>query len=202
MGQPSGTVPGELVRPLTDASLRLHALRDSDALYTSLIDEAAQLSGAQRVLLVLIAADGLRIAGALVPQDEDAPALLRAITPWLSEASRTHAASLRHGPEDADPIDQRSCLIAPLIAQHELLGYLYADIEGTGGRFDGADRDFLGMLASQAAAALANIRVSEELERTAAVNKMLFEDFLKQAPDARVTLQETLLRMADLARQV
>jgi len=28
------------------------------------------------------------------------------------------------------------------------------------------------------------------------------EDFLKQAPDARVTLQETLLRMADLARQV
>jgi len=28
------------------------------------------------------------------------------------------------------------------------------------------------------------------------------EDFLKQAPDRKVTLQETLLRMSDLARQV
>ena len=73
--------------------------------------------------------------------------------------------SLRHGPEGADPIDQRSCLIAPLIAQHELLGYLYADIEGAVGRFDDADRDLLGMLASQAAVALANIRLSEGLER-------------------------------------
>ena len=73
--------------------------------------------------------------------------------------------SLRHGPEGADPIDQRSCLIAPLIAQHELLGYLYADIEGAVGRFDDADRDLLAMLASQAAVALANIRLGEGLER-------------------------------------
>jgi flagellar biosynthesis/type III secretory pathway ATPase len=28
------------------------------------------------------------------------------------------------------------------------------------------------------------------------------EDFLKQSPEAKVTLQETLLRMAELARQV
>ena len=73
--------------------------------------------------------------------------------------------SLRHGPEAADPIDQRSCLIAPLIAQNELLGYLYADIEGDVGRFDDGDRELLAMLASQAAAALANIRLSEGLER-------------------------------------
>ena len=137
-------------------------------MYESLIDEAAHFSGAQRVLLVLSGPDGLRIAGSLVPQGEDARTLLHAVTPWLSEAGRTRAVSLRHGPEGANPIDQRSCLIAPLIAQRELLGYLYADIEGAVGRFDDADRDLLAMLASQAAVALANIRLSEGLERKVA----------------------------------
>ncbi len=60
--------PGELVQSLADTGLRLHALRDSDALYKSLIDEAAHFSGAQRVLLVLSGPDGLSIAGSLLPQ--------------------------------------------------------------------------------------------------------------------------------------
>ena len=140
-----------------------------------MIDAAAHFSGAQRVLLVLIGSDGLRIAGSLLPQGEDARTLLHAVTPWLSEARRTRAASLRHGPKGADPIDQRSCLIAPLIAQHELLGYLYADIEGAVGRFDDADRDLLGMLASQAAVALANIRLSQGLERKVAEREAQLE---------------------------
>jgi GAF domain-containing protein/DNA-binding response OmpR family regulator len=158
----------ELLQRLVNMGLRLHALRDSDALYASVIDEAAHLSGAQRVLLVLIGPDGLGIAGSLMPQGEDARTLLQAVTPWLSEGGRTHAVSLRHGPEGADPIDQRSCLIAPLMAQHELLGYLYADIEGAVGRFDAADRELLAMLAPQAAGALANIRFAEGLERKVA----------------------------------
>ena len=142
---------------LVDASLRLHTLRDSDALYDSLIDAAAHYSRARRVLLALIGPDSLRIARSLLPPGEDARTLLHAITPWLSEAGQTRTASLRHGPEGAATIDQRSCLIAPLIAHNELLGYLYADIEGAVGRFDDADRDLLAMLASQAAVALANI---------------------------------------------
>jgi GAF domain-containing protein/DNA-binding response OmpR family regulator len=161
----SSAAPGELVQRLVDTGLRLHAFRDSGAFYEALVDEAARFSGAQRVLLVLSGPDGLRIAGSLVPQGEDAQTLLHAVTPWLSEAGRTRAVSLRHGPEGAAPIDQRSCLIAPLLAQHELLGYLYADIEGAIGRFDDANRDLLGVLASQAAMALANIRLGEGLER-------------------------------------
>ena len=54
--------------------------------------------------------------------------------------------------------------MAPLIAQRQLLGFLYADIEGVFGRFHDADRDLLAMLASQAAVALANLRASEGLE--------------------------------------
>jgi hypothetical protein len=64
--------PRELVQRLVDAGLRLHAIRASDALYKSLIDEAAHLSGAQRVLLVLSGPDGLRIAGSMLPRGEDA----------------------------------------------------------------------------------------------------------------------------------
>ena len=86
------------------------------------------------------------------------------MTPWLDEAAATHEPRLRHGPEGAAEEDQRSCLVAPLVAQGELLGHLYADIEGAFGRFRDADRDLLAMLAGQAAVALANLRFAGGLE--------------------------------------
>ena len=81
-----------------------------------------------------------------MPRGEDAAALLRDVTPALDEVRRTRAASLAHVPEGAAPLEQRSRVIAPLIAQRELLGYLYCDIDGAFGRFRDADRDLLGML--------------------------------------------------------
>ena len=149
---------------LVDTGLRLNELQHADALHEFVVEEATELSGAERVLLVLDGAEGLRLAAGTVPLGEDRAALLQAITPWLEEARRSRAVSLRHGPEGAAPVQQRSCLIAPLIAQRELLGYLYADIEGAFGRFGDADRDLLAMLAAQAAVALAHIRANEGLE--------------------------------------
>src|SRR5690242_8584111 len=116
---PSSAVSSALFQRIRESSGRLHALLDSDALCEALIEEAAQLTHAQRVLLVLIGPDGSRIGGALMPQNEDAQALLHAIMPWLLEARRTRAVVLRHGPERVSPIDQRSCLIAPLIMERE-----------------------------------------------------------------------------------
>ena len=155
---------------LVDTGLRLNELRNVGALHAFLIDAATELSGAERVMLVLDAhADASpQLAGAVLPLGEPAEALLAAVTPWLDEARRTRAVSLRHGPEGAEAIAQRSCLVAPLIARHELLGFLYADIGGAFGRFHDADRDMLALLASQAAVALANIRIAEGLERTVA----------------------------------
>ena len=49
-----------------------------------------------------------------------------------------------------------------------MLGYLYADIDGAFGRFHDADRDLLGMLASQAAVALDNAQWSQGLEQKVA----------------------------------
>ncbi|HRP27445.1 MAG TPA: GAF domain-containing protein [Burkholderiaceae bacterium] len=142
---------------LADAGLRMNELRSAGALQDFLIDEATELCGAERVLLVLEGEDGARrIAGSELPPGERADVLLAAIT---------RCAVLRHGPAGADEADQRSCLVAPLIAQQRLLGHVYADIEGIFGRFNDSDRDLLAMLAAQAAVALDNARWSEGLER-------------------------------------
>jgi signal transduction histidine kinase/CheY-like chemotaxis protein len=146
-----------------NAVLRMIGMRAEQELHGFLIEEVAALFGARRVLLVLETPAGLCSAGARIPRGEDAEALLQAISPWLEEARRSRASSLRHGPEGAEPNAQRSCLIAPLAAQDELLGYLYADIEGD--RFAEADRERLAMLASQAASALHNIRLTQDFER-------------------------------------
>ena len=179
---------------LVDTGLRLNELKSEAELREFLVDEATELSGAERVLLVLDSAGagplpsrpsaplggserselggqvpaGLHIAGSLLPTGESEAALLQAVTPWLDEARRSRSASLRHGPAGAEAVDQRSCLVAPLIAQRELLGYLYCDIEGAFGRFHDGDRDLLAMLAAQAAVALANLRAAEALERKVA----------------------------------
>ena len=149
---------------LVDTGLRLNEQRSAEALHAFLVEELAELSGAERVLLVLEGVDGLTVAGAQLPVGEQAATLLHAVTPWLVEARRTRVVSLRFGPAGADPLDQRSCLLAPLVAQQELLGFLYCDIEGAFGRFHDGDRDLLVLLASQAAVALANVQLAAGLE--------------------------------------
>ncbi len=150
------------------AVLRMSGLRTEGELHAFLVAQVASLCRAQRVLLVLDAPAGLRIAGSLLPGDEQPLPLLNAITPWLESARSTRSSSLRHGPAGAETANQRSCLIAPLVTQDELLGYLYADIEGSSGRFHEPDRDSLTMLATQAAVVLVNIRFTADLERNLA----------------------------------
>ena len=156
---------------LVEAGLRLNAIEREAELHDLLIEEVAELLGAQRVLLVIEPHRGLaqrQLAASLLPRAESGEELLRAVTPWLDEAASTRALRLRHGPEGAAAIDQRSCLVAPLIAQRQVLGLLYADLEGLFGRFHDADRDLLATLAAQAAVALANLRTQAGLERTVA----------------------------------
>ena len=162
---------GESFERLVDTGLRLNEIKSETDLHEFLVDEVTELSGAERVLLVLEAPDasqGLTIAGSLVPKGEDEHALLEAVTQWLLEARRNRAVSLRHTPDGAESIAQRSHLIVPLIVQRDLLGYIYADIDGAFGRFHVGDRDLLAVLASQAAVALANLRFAAGLERKVA----------------------------------
>ena len=151
---------------LADTGLRLNELKSETELLEFLIEEGLELLGAERLAVVLVdpSTQALSLAGAQLPQGEDEQALLLAIAPWLDEARRATTSSLRHGPEGASGVDQRSCLLAPLLAQRELIGFIYADIEGLYGRFHQGDHDLLAMLATQAAMALANLRFAAGLE--------------------------------------
>ena len=69
---------------------------------------------------------------------------------------------------DCPNADRFTVGILALVAQRELSGYLYVDIDGMFGRFGETDRDLLGMLASQAAVALDNAQWSQGLEQKVA----------------------------------
>ncbi|MBI5722086.1 MAG: response regulator [Burkholderiales bacterium] len=220
-------LPSELGEPferLVDTGLRMNELRDAAELHQFVIDELTELSGAERVLLVLQSRDdlpvatkqvvgspvvdlqvaALQVAGALLPRPESTPegraGLLQAITPWLAEARRTRTVSLRHGPEGAPPEHQRSCLVAPLVVQREVLGYLYADLDGEFGRFTEADRNLLGLLAAQAAVAFANVRWAESLEAQVAERTVELEQRSAEAREAR-TQAEAARLLAESANE-
>ncbi len=155
----------EPFKRLVDTGMRLNELRSIGELHDFLIDELTELSGAERVLLVLDNAGRWEIAGSMVPAGENVQVLLQAISPWLDEARARHVARMRYGPEGAQEVDQRSCLLAPMVAQGRLLGCIYADIEGRFGRLHDGDLDLLSMLSSQAAVALTNAQWTQELEQ-------------------------------------
>ena len=120
---------------LVDTGMRMNELRSAADLHEFLVDEVTELSGAERVLLVLETPEGQQIAGSLLPAGED-PARSSARSRRLfDETRRTRAASLRHEPETANALDQRSSIVAPLIAQQRLLGYLYAESTAPSGAF-------------------------------------------------------------------
>ncbi|HEV7574609.1 MAG TPA: GAF domain-containing protein [Caldimonas sp.] len=171
------------------AGLRLAGEKSEAALQRAVVAEAARLLRARAVLLVLASDEGPVLAGARVPRGDDAGALLALVAPWLDEARRSRAARLRHGPEGADERGQRSCLVAPLTADDEVLGGLYADIDGATGRFDADDRERLALLAGHAAAALAGLRRRDAL---ALENARL-------VAETQRLLKETAQRNAELA---
>ncbi len=149
---------------LVDTGLRMNELRTRDALLDFLLEEATELSGAERVLIVHSKDDTRNVIRALLPEGEDAAAALSSALPWIDQAARRQGAVLAHTPENARALDQRSIVVAPLLVRKEPVAYLYLDIDGAFGRFHEADRDLLAMFTSQAAVALDNAQWSEGLE--------------------------------------
>ena len=118
--------------------------------------------GATRVLMLLgDAAGALDIAAAHLPDGEDAPALQRAIAPWLDEAAAERRARLRHGPAGAARGEQRSCIVAPLVDGRDVLGHLYVDVDGASGRFGRRELDLARAFAGEAALARSH-RLAQE----------------------------------------
>ncbi len=154
----------EPFKRLTDTGLRLNALHTIAQIQTFLVEEATELSGGERVLLVVEQDDERHVVESLMPRGEDASKHLRSIAPLLDQARLTRAAQRTRARKTASTLMGVSRIVAPLIAQNKLLGYLYADTDEVYGAFSDTDRDMLGMLANQAAVALDNAQWAQGLE--------------------------------------
>jgi GAF domain-containing protein/DNA-binding response OmpR family regulator/tetratricopeptide (TPR) repeat protein len=150
----------EPFKRLADTGLRLNALHTLAEIQTFLVEEATELIGGERVLLISEKEGKREVAESLIPHGEDAGKLLRSIDSKLDKARITRTTTLIL-PRDKGPYR----IIAPLIAQNTLHGYLYTDMDAVYGSFTETDRDMLGMLANQAAVALDNAQWTQELEQ-------------------------------------
>lgn len=145
---------------LTDTSQRLNLLKTIPEIQTFLVEEATELSGAERVMLILETGKKLAVAESLLPIGEEAEAALTLVKHHLTSARLTRTVQLILPKKQG-----LNRIIAPLIAQNQIIGYLYADMDSMYGLFDDTDRDMLGMLANQAAVALDNAGLVTGLEQ-------------------------------------
>jgi GAF domain-containing protein/CheY-like chemotaxis protein/tetratricopeptide (TPR) repeat protein len=151
---------------LAEISLELNRLKSISEIQTFLVEEAIELSGGERVMLMLEKNSKLEIAESLLARGEDAGTVLASIRRHLHQARLSRTAQLILPSNRKSPIsNQKSKIISPLIAQNQILGYLYVDMSTLYGTFDETDRDMLGLLANQGAVALENACLLEGLEQ-------------------------------------
>ena len=96
--------------------------------------------------------------------------------------------------------------------RNDVVGVLYADIDGVFGRFHESDRDLLAMLASQAAVALDNARWSQGLEQKVAAsvrqqlkqraNELAIINSIQQGISASLDFQSIVDLVGDKLREV
>ncbi|MCE9644662.1 MAG: GAF domain-containing protein [Chloroflexi bacterium] len=150
----------EPFKRLADTGLRLNALHTVGEIQTFIVEEATELIGGERVLLILENDGKPVVAESLLPRGENATTILKSISKHLAQARLTRTVQLILPKKSG-----LSRIVAPLIAQNQILGYLYVDMDSLYGSFDNTDRDMLGMLANQGAVALDNAGLLEGLER-------------------------------------
>src|SRR6266487_1742722 len=145
---------------LAEISLELNTLHDVKEIQTFLVEEATELSGGERVMLILEQDENFEAVESLLPRGEDAAKVFGPIKKYIASARTARNVQLTQPKKSG-----LSRIVAPLIAQNQMLGYLYVDMDSLYGRFDETDRDMIGMLANQAAVALDNAQWAQGLEQ-------------------------------------
>ncbi len=165
----------DIFRRLLAVGIRLNRQHDPGRLAAQIVDEAAELTGAERIALVLLDANGQRVAAKVNlpvpppplvrnpgPSAPTVDTFLAEIDPWLARAARRQEPFVHQQDGDA-LVEQRSILVTPLIDRGRLLGLIYCDLPACFGRFDAKDMELLGVLANQSAVALENAAANSQL---------------------------------------
>ncbi len=176
--------PGRLsdvFQRLLKVGVRLNAQRDPDRLPAEIVEEVSELTGAERIALVLLDEQGAHrhveihlplLAPAVMSVTGEPPtspqSFLAEIATWLDQATTTRQGFVRQLNPTGALLEQSSLLVSPLISQGRLFGILYCDLTGCFGRFDQDDLDLLSVLANQSAVAIENAEWSATLEQKVA----------------------------------
>ena len=168
----------EVFQRLLKVGVRINAQRNTAELPDEIVEEVDELTGAERIALVLLDEQGKRrLVKTLLPRppypamtgkeeaQPDPDAFLAEIEPWLEETIATRQGFIRQLNPEAELTGQRSVLVTPLISQGNLVGVIYCDLTGCFGRFDPEDLNLLGVLANQSAVAVENAEWSATLEQ-------------------------------------
>jgi len=165
---------------LANTSLRLNTLKTVREIQNFLVEEATELSGGERVMLILEKNGTREVMESILPLPsyqsgkgyepaEDPKKVFASIQKYLDQASLTRTVQLFLRPNRQSKIvNRKSQIVAPLIAQNQIIGYLYVDMDSLYGTFDDTDRNMLGMLANQGAVALDNAQWAQGLEQKVA----------------------------------
>ena len=172
----AGNLQDQLKRMLAIGA-RMNERRDLDGLLDFIMDQLVELSGAERVLLADISEEDVRQALAVRGySNEDAKTALDATSFVFDMVSERLNPVLLQRISAADPktsepesiLDSLSVLGLPLISQGQLTGLIYLDNHTIYGPFNQSDVDLLSAFANQAASALENARLYQDLEQRVA----------------------------------
>ena len=195
-------------RTLREIAARVSAMRDQDEILQSVIDAAARLLQASGVTIDLLGDEGMAEAwpdpdfsartkanfDLIMNLEVDATVGVSGLAITTREAAWTgdYLADERFAhTDDRDGFVResgiRSVIAAPLVHRDEVLGVINA-YSDRADAFDGKDAGLLAALADQAAVAIANARLIEELERS--------RTEIARRADAERTLREIAARVS------
>jgi signal transduction histidine kinase/predicted ATPase len=164
------------LRRVLEVSVRMNETHDPNTLFTFVMDQVIELSGAERGFLVFLDAMGRFDFKVAVGMDIEALERARAQVSYtvLGTVAQSRQPVLlqdaltdeRFGAQSSVlELNLRSVLCVPLISGPELVGIIYADNRSVSGRFSQADLDLMMIFANQAATAIENARLYGDLRQ-------------------------------------
>jgi putative nucleotidyltransferase with HDIG domain len=175
------------LRRMLDIGMHMSESRDVNGLLQYVMEEVIEVSGAERGLIFLVEPPGKPVPAAGYGFSNLGMELeISAVMPYIERALRTRRALLVSDIRQAaarnietapagmmnDPAEvelfrslPRSAVCIPMFTHSELIGALYVDLISLFGVFVQDDLDLLSVLLNQAAVALENTRLYQELEQ-------------------------------------